>query len=75
MKYVFLEIIFPHQSAFVKGRHISDNILIAHEVIRFLKNDKSNNHHIAIKIDMNKAYDQVKWETVIFMMDKIGFNQ
>lgn len=60
LKIVFLEIISPNQSAFVKGRLISNNILMAHEILRFLRVGKSHNHHTALKIDMSKAYDKVE---------------
>lgn len=35
------------------GRAISDNVLIAHEVIEFIR-----------KIDMSKAYDRVSWRVL-----------
>lgn len=75
MKAFFPEIISPHQSAFVKGFQITDNIIIAHKMLRFLKRDKSSNHHMAIKIDMSKAYDRVEWDMIISMMKRVGFNQ
>lgn len=60
LKEVFPEIISPNQSAFVKGCQISDNILIVHKMLLFLNRDKSNNHHMVIKLDMSKAYDRVE---------------
>lgn len=75
MKEVFPETISPHQSAFMRGHQISDNILIAHEVLRFLKKDKSNNHHMAIKLDLSKAYDHVEWSMILDMMKQVGFNE
>lgn len=75
LKVVFPDIISPRQSAFVKDRQISDNILIAHEVICFLKKEKSCNHHMAIKLDMSKAYDRVELNMISTMMEKIGLNQ
>lgn len=70
----FPEIISQNQSVFVKGRQISDNI-IAHEILRFLRVGKSKDNFLVIKIDMNKAYDRVKWPMVTAMMKKVGFNE
>lgn len=73
MKEAFPKVISPYQSTFVKGRQISDNIIIAHEMLRFLKNEKSCNHHMAIKLGMSKAYDRVELNMVLSMIEKNGF--
>lgn len=52
---------------FIKGRQITDNIIIAHKLLRFMK---TNNNYMEIKLDMSKAYDRVKWNFLIKMMEK-----
>lgn len=53
-------IISEQQSAFVLGRQIQDNIMVAHEVFHFLKHKKGGlKSSVAIKLDLNKAYDRV----------------
>ena len=50
------------QSAFVANRLIIDNILIAFESLHHMKNNCSGKQgYIALKLDISKAYDRVKW--------------
>ncbi|XP_016177845.1 uncharacterized protein LOC107620148 [Arachis ipaensis] len=69
-------IISSVQSAFIKGRLIQDNIVVVQEVFHKL-NGKGNNgsNDIAIKLDMNKAYDRLKWNFLQRVMEKFGFSR
>ncbi|KAL4386041.1 hypothetical protein GQ457_09G010480 [Hibiscus cannabinus] len=63
LKPLLPDIIPYSQSAFVSGRLIQDNIIIAHEAFHAIKRRKrTKNAAMAIKIDMEKAYDKVDWE-------------
>ncbi|XP_050386353.1 uncharacterized protein LOC126802719 [Argentina anserina] len=49
-------------NAFVPGRQIQDNLLVAHEAYHYLKlKREGGNHELGLKLDMNKAYDRVEW--------------
>lgn len=54
-------IISCNQSAFILGRLISDNIMIAYELLdSFNKIKKEKNRKMAMKLDMSKAYDRIE---------------
>ncbi|KAL0303974.1 UNVERIFIED_CONTAM: hypothetical protein Sradi_6265500 [Sesamum radiatum] len=53
-------IISPTQSAFVSGRLITDNILLAFEINHYLNTKASGRQgYMALKLDISKAYDKV----------------
>ncbi|CAM8914616.1 unnamed protein product [Rhodiola kirilowii] len=55
------KVISASQSAFIKGRIITDKFIVAHEISHFLKRCRSQKEFFAsIKVDMSKAYDRVE---------------
>ena len=74
MKVVLQEVVCENQSAFVVERLITDNVLVAHEVMNHIgKLRKSKSGEMALKLDMSKAYDRVEWECLKQIMLKLGF--
>lgn len=74
LKTVFKHCISSSQSAFIPGKQILDNVVIAHKVIHFLKNKrKGKDGYMAIKLDLSKAYDRVKLIFLGRIMLKMGF--
>lgn len=68
-------LISENQSAFILGRAISDNVLIAHETLHFLKRSRAFKHcSMAVKTDMSKAYDMLEWSFVEAVLKKFGFH-
>ena len=61
LKKILPEIISPLQSAFVPGRLISDNTLVATEVAHFMKKlRRQKEGFFSLKLDISKAYDRLE---------------
>ena len=58
------KLISPCQSAFVPSRKGIDNAIIAQEVIHSLSKKKGKVGYMALKIDLEKAYDKLEWSFI-----------
>ncbi|KAL0455541.1 UNVERIFIED_CONTAM: hypothetical protein Slati_0893300 [Sesamum latifolium] len=72
MRTVLDLLISPSQNAFVPGRSIGDNILLAQELFHGY-----NQQHLpprcALKVDLRKAYDTVEWDFLSAVLTLFGF--
>jgi hypothetical protein len=70
------DLISENQSAFLPGRLISDNALIAFECFHAIHRSKNGDESFcAYKLDLSKAYDRVDWEFLEGVLIKMGFDK
>ena len=68
-------LITPYQNAFIRGRNITNNILLAHEIFDILRKKKGRKKGFgALKIDMSKAYDRVNWSFLKAVLLSMNFS-
>lgn len=72
IKLVLPELIDPVQSAFVQGRRISDNIFLSQEIVRGY-HKSSPTPKCTMKVDIMKAYDNVRWDFILDSLKAMGF--
>lgn len=66
-------VISNSQSAFVPNQLISNNTIVAFEVLHRMKNKRTRKKgQMATKLDISKAYDQVEWDFLRQIMLKLG---
>ena len=66
-------IVSPFQTAFISGRRGTDNVIIMQELIHTIGRAKGRKGYMAIKIDLEKAYDRIEWSFIREMLVKFNF--
>lgn len=66
-------LISPLQTAFVPGRLGMDNMIITQEIIHTMSKKKGKIGYMAIKIDLEKAYDRLEWHLIRDMLNLYCF--
>ena len=72
IKSVLPDLVDQAQSAFVQGRKISDNILLAQDLLRDY-HKPTGKPSVTAKVDIMKAYDSVSWKFMIDLLEVLHF--
>ena len=74
MKPLLSSVIAPHQCAFLKGRLISDNIMLATELMDHIHSSREGRRKLAaLEIDFSKAFDRFSWNFISAVLFSMGF--
>lgn len=72
LKMLFPRIVTENQSAFVKGRLLMENVLLASELVKDYHKDTISPRCV-MKIDISKTFDSVQWSFVLKSLMALGF--
>uniref|UniRef100_A0A453D719 Reverse transcriptase domain-containing protein n=1 Tax=Aegilops tauschii subsp. strangulata TaxID=200361 RepID=A0A453D719_AEGTS len=64
----------PAQQAFIQGRRISDNIIIAQEIAHSFSLKSWNHSAFMLKIDLAKAFDRLEWNFIVSALTRKGLH-
>ncbi|XP_074370415.1 uncharacterized protein LOC141711691 [Apium graveolens] len=76
LKQCLASLILENHSAFIEGRLLTYNTLIAFELNHYIhRKTQGKNGVVGLKLDISKAYDRLEWTFLESMMIKFGFNR
>lgn len=75
LKGVLSKLIFPFQAPFVPRRTIQDNAIIGQEVLHTMKAKRGRKGLVAIKLDIEKAFDRMEWNFLLKVLWRFGFGE
>lgn len=64
LKPIMEKVVSPFQSSFIPGRLIEDNVVLVQEMVHSFARKRGGRRWMAFKIDLEKAYDRLKWDFI-----------
>lgn len=74
LKSFFPMLVGKEQVGFVSGRCPFDNIIDIQEVVHTIENNNNDTSRMIIKLDIEKAYDTLKWSVILAIFKKMNFH-
>lgn len=71
LKSLLPSVISHSQSAFLPGRLLSENVLLASEIVQGY-NRKNIEPRALLKVDLRKAFDSVRWDFILSTLSALG---
>ncbi|XP_026410170.1 uncharacterized protein LOC113305327 [Papaver somniferum] len=65
-------LVSPQQTAYIKGRNIQEQVLLASEMVNEMKKKRRGN--VELKLDISQGYDAVSWEFFMQVLLKYWFS-
>ncbi|WVZ91080.1 hypothetical protein U9M48_037298 [Paspalum notatum var. saurae] len=62
------------QSAFIPGRHITSNVIVAQEITHSFRLRNWNQKAFLLQVDLAKAFDRLEWNFVVKALHNRGFS-
>jgi hypothetical protein len=72
IKNISPHIIHPSQTAFIQGRHVGSNIIIAQEIIHSFNLKTWNQKAFFLKLDLAKAFGRIEWHFIVRALKRQG---
>ena len=69
------KMVSPLQGAFVPGRWIAENIILAKEVVHYMRHKRGEGSVVGFKVDMMKTYNRVDWRFLLKVLECFGFSK
>lgn len=69
---VVAEVVSEYQARFVPGRSISDNVIVATELVKGCSRAHMSSRCMA-KVDLRMAYDSIEWPFLSMVLKELGF--
>ncbi|KAJ7974647.1 Ribonuclease H protein [Quillaja saponaria] len=67
-------LVAPNQVSFMPSRKIQDNIILTQVLLHSMRQMKGKKQFMAIKVDLEKAYDRLNWEFIKETLLLVGFD-
>lgn len=74
VKLVIGKLVSSYQCSFIPGRQSSDNIIVAQEILHSMRKKTGRQGVMALKLDLEKAYDKFCWCFLRQVLEAVGFD-